>query len=121
MPRWSPANIAWLLAYIAMVIVIVIGLRQYRNWATATYSTKQAVDDWQDWRNAAREIGEKGPVKRTAPKSAEPPPLVLMRDHYAACLGISWLLSSCLFLWFMVSVRGAFRPVTLHGEDEDLE
>ena len=46
-------------------------------------------------------------VQRRAPKSAEPPALVLMRDHFAACLAIAVLLSSVLFGTFMVLVRGA--------------
>lgn len=113
--RLSPTNIAWLVAYVLMLLVITVGMRSYRANAMSKYGTASAGEKWQDWRNAAKEMG--GPVQRRAPASNEPPPLVLMRDHFAACLGISLLLSSCLFVWFMFSVRGAFRPVVIHTDD----
>jgi hypothetical protein len=46
-------------------------------------------------------------VKRREPKSAEPPALVLMRDHFAVCLSLAVVLSSVLFGTFMFFVRGA--------------
>ena len=114
----TPASIGWLFAYVAMLIVIVIGLGKYRETALSTYSSKQADAQWQQWREAAEEMGRVGPVQRRKPKSAEPPPLVLMRDHYAACLGISLLLSSCLFGTLMIVARGAMRSFVLHGEKD---
>ena len=51
-------------------------------------------------------------------QSLEPPPLVLMRDHFAACLCISLLLSSCLFGTLMLAVRGAVRPMRLPEEED---
>jgi hypothetical protein len=48
-----------------------------------------------------------GPVKRRVPGSLEPPALVLMRDHFAVCLGFALLLSTVLFGTFMFFVRGA--------------
>ena len=118
MNRWTSANICWSLAYVGMVVAIVVGLRSYRVMALANYGSAQADDHWQDWREAAEELGRSGPVQRNKPQSAEPPPLVLMRDHFPACLGISLLLSSCLFVCLMFTVRGALRPTRLLGEDE---
>lgn len=117
--RLSTANLAWLVAYLAMIIFIVAGLRNYRASAVTHFSTESATSKWQNWRAAAKEIGERGPVEREAPQSPEPPALVLMRDHFAACLGISLLLSSCLFVWFMFCVRGAMKPVELHVERDE--
>lgn len=116
--RMTPSNIGWLVGYIVMLAAIVVGLGSYRESAMASYSTKTARTKWQDWRNAAGEIGKDGPVEREMPKSVEPPPLVLMRDHFAACLGISLLLSSCLYVWFMFCARGALRPVELNTDVE---
>ena len=119
--RCSPANIGWFLLYVLMLAGVTWGLSRYRSQAVETYSTAKAGSDWQDWRAAAERIGSEGPVQRTAPKSIEPPALVLMRDHFPACLGISLLLSSCLFLWFMICVRGAMRPsqiAALQGETD---
>lgn len=110
MPRVTPANLAWLVAYLAMLGSIAFGLRWYRNDATDRYGTEQAGVQWQQWRDAAEELGASGPVRRSKPKAAEPPALLLMRDHFGSCLAISLLLSSVLFLWLMVSLRGALRP-----------
>ena len=54
-----------------------------------------------------------GPVKRREPKSLEPPALVLMRDHFAVCLGLALLLSTVLFGTFMFFVRGALASGSL--------
>jgi hypothetical protein len=48
-------------------------------------------------------------VKRRAPKSAEPPALVLMRDYFAVCLALAIVLSTVLFGTFMFFVRGALQ------------
>lgn len=117
MARLTTSNALWFVAWIAMLGGITFGMQRYRATAMETYGTSQASSDWQEWRDAAKQLAEEGPVKRRPPKATEPPALLLMRDHFAACLGISLLLSSCLFVWFMISVRGAFRPVVLH-EDE---
>jgi hypothetical protein len=98
--------------------VVVLALRGYRESAMSKYGSNDAAVKWQTWRSAADEMGRGGPVHREKPASSEPPPLVLMRDHFAACLGISLLISSCLFMWFMISARGAMRPAVLHDDDD---
>ena len=112
-------NIAWFVAYLLTMGALVFSLQRYRTQALETYGTAEAKAEWEEWRSAAKQIGEDGPVARREPKSSQPPALVLMRDHFPACLGISLLLSSCLFGWMMVCVRGAIRPVQLNHEDED--
>ena len=114
----STKNIAWFVAYLAVMLGVYLALNSYRARAIAA-GTDQANARWQEWRDAAEEMGKNGPVQRRKPKSAEPPSLVLMRDHFASCVGISLLLTSCLYVWFMICVRGVLQPVTLH--DEDLE
>jgi hypothetical protein len=103
------ANILWLAAYLVLLAIVVHGLRVFRSSALSAYATSQAAQDWQQWREAAMELGKTGPVARATPKSLEPPALVLMRDHYAACLGISLLLTSVLYFTFMIAIRGALR------------
>lgn len=115
----SVKNAAWFLGYVAMMLTVYGGMDRYRDSAMVTYGTEQARENWQDWREAADAMAKDGPVERDKPKSQEPPSLVLMRDHFAACLGISLLLSSCLFVWFMVCVRGALRPVSLYDDNLD--
>lgn len=118
MIRWSPANLVWMIAYLLTMVLIVVGLRSYRDNAIAAYSSVEANRHWNDWRSAASNLEATSPVHRRAPKSDEPPPLVLMRDHFPACLGISLLLSSCLFGWFMICARGAFRPVVINEQED---
>ena len=117
--RWTLTNFSWLIAYFTMLTVIVLGLRSYRESAIADYGSKKASSEWQAWRHDAEQMGKDGPVARRAPKTAEPPPLLLMRDHFATCLGFSLLLSSCLFGWLMICVRGALRPTQIdYGNDD---
>jgi len=115
--RMTPSNLAWLTGYIVMLVALIIGLRSYRGSAIARHSTKEAIANWHDWRNAAGEIGNGGPVEREKPSSREPPTLVLMRDHFTVCLGTCLLLSSCVYTWFMICARGALRPVALNTDE----
>ena len=111
-------NVGWLLGYLACMAVIVLVLTSYRSKAMQTYGTSEATENWQFWRDAAAEMGRQGSVSRDQPASTEPPSLVLMRDHFPACLGISMLLSTCLYVWFMICVRGVMRPVTLNEHND---
>jgi len=112
-------NIAWFMGYLATMSVIVYSLNSYRTKAIETYGTEKASSDWQEWRSAAEEMGRTANVEREAPESEVPPSLVLMRSHFGACLGISLLLTSCLYLWLMICVRGVMRPVEIHEDDFD--
>ena len=113
-------NVAWLLGYGAMLAVLVMSLNHYRARAMAAYGTEDAAADWQQWRDAAQQLGRESSVARDTPASTEPPSLVLMRDHFPACVGISVLLSTCLYFWLMVCVRGVMRPVTINLDDEEV-
>ena len=112
-------NLSWLVGYGIVVCGVVFLLNNYRSRAIADYGTPEARQNWQEWRDAAEAAGKQGSVGRSKPESAEPPSLVLMRDHFPAIVGISTLLTTCLYLWFMVCVRGVLKPVTLHPDDFD--
>ncbi|HEX5102891.1 MAG TPA: hypothetical protein VFV87_03720 [Pirellulaceae bacterium] len=100
----------WLVAYVALVAAVAGLMFRARGSMLAIYGTDAAQAEWDAWREDAREMASgSGPVKRREPKSAEPPALVLMRDYFAACLGLAVLLSSVLFGTFMVFLRGALR------------
>lgn len=111
-------NIAWVLAYFAVLALVVGGLFYGRQQALAVYGSQQAQADWDQWRADAKNMAAgSGPVKRREPGSAQPPALRLMRDHFAACLGLAVILSSILFGTFMIFLRGALsapgpRPLT---------
>ena len=106
-------SLAWLLAYITVMALLLGGLMYGRSQALATYGTADAQTEWDAWRKDAKQMAAgSGPVKRREPKSAQPPALVLMRDHFAACAGVAVLLSTVLFGTFMFFIRGAVQPRT---------
>jgi len=101
-------SLRWLLAYVTTMALVAGGLAYGRAQLLATYGTAEAKAEWEEWRTQAKKLAKgAGPVKRRVPKSVEPPALVLMRDHFAVCLGFALLLSTVLFGTFMFFLRGA--------------
>ncbi|MFO0868804.1 MAG: hypothetical protein U0935_25340 [Pirellulales bacterium] len=107
MNRWTVGG--WL----GMVVVLgaVIGLMLVaRRGALETYGTTAAQAEWDQWRqSAAEQAAAGGPVQRKVPRSAEPPALVLMRDHFGACLGAALVAALGVYGTFVLLLRGAFR------------
>jgi hypothetical protein len=112
-------SLAWLLLYLSVMAVVLGGLVYGRSQALAAYGSDAAQTEWDDWRADAKKMtADDGPVKRREPKSAQPPALVLMRDHFAACVGLALVLSSVLFGTFMVFIRGALAaPANPRGRE----
>ena len=109
-------SLGWLLAYLAVMALVASGLVYGRGQALATFGTDEAQSEWDTWRADAKEMAlGAGPVKRREPKSLEPPALVLMRDHFAACLALALVLSTVLFGTFMFFVRGALASDSKRG------
>jgi hypothetical protein len=116
--KFRITDLLWLTLYVAMVAAIAGAMYRVRTTVTNVYGSESAQTDWDDWRTAAKDMASgDGPVKRREPRSGEPPALVLMRDHFAACLGLAVLLSSVLFGTFVFFLRGALanpsRPTPL--------
>lgn len=116
-PLSSPSplqfSLAWLIAYVAVLALVLGGVVYGRAQALAIYGDPQAQAEWDSWREDAKKMASSdGPVKRREPGSAEPPALVLMRDYFAVCLGLAVVLTSVLFGTFMVLIRGAFSPAS---------
>lgn len=113
-----PEALAWLLAYVVLLTLVIGGAFYGRRQALTIYGTPSEQRHWDQWRGDAKKMAEQpGPVKRREPKSTEPPALVLMRDHFGVCLALAALLSSVLFGTFMFFLRGALsspgpRPPT---------
>jgi hypothetical protein len=106
--KWSWSLALWLSAYVAMIAGVVGGMLRLRAEAMAVYGTPEAQAEWDTWREDATKMAEQpSVVKRRAPKSAHPPALVLMRDHFAVCMSLALVLSTVLFGTFMMLVRGA--------------
>ena len=113
------ANVIWLCLYVALMAALAGGLHWVRNGFSERYQGAQAQEDWDTWRTeAARQRDGGGPVKRRKPKSAQPPILVLMDEHFAVCVTASMVLGSALFLTTMFFLRGAWtaQPLQLHED-----
>ena len=104
--RSLPLTRITLLAYVACVSAVAFGLLHARKTMIATYGTAAAQANWQQWRDAAGV--DVGPVDRDEPQSELPPALVLMKDHFRACLAFALLMTTVLFMTLVFMIRGAF-------------
>jgi len=99
-------------------------MAQARTWAIATFDTPEEQIHWDQWRGRARAESDErgpsaGPVIRREPSSAVPPALALMQDHFISCLVFSLVMTSALFVTFMVAIRGAFGSSQLPRASTD--
>lgn len=110
------ALIGWLL----LIGAVTTAFSFARNAALSTLGTEEVQGQWDTWRQEAREqAGGKGPVKRSIPKSAEPPALVLMRDYFAVSLTAALVLSSSVyvsFAWFLRGAMGLANRTTINAK-----
>lgn len=98
------------LGLVVVVALAVGGMMWARQQAMRTYGSAAAQEEWDAWRKVAIDQAEgNGPVIRKVPRSAEPPALVLMRDHFGSCLGAALLAAVGLYGTFAVLLRGAFQ------------
>jgi hypothetical protein len=103
-------SLLWVAAYIAWMAALAGGMMYARRQAIALYGSPAAQSEWDTWRADAQKLAAgAGPVRRRAPRSAEPPALVLMRDHFGVCLSLVLVLNSVLFATLVLLVRGALR------------
>lgn len=93
--------------YLLTMIGTVWGIYDARAKTIDAYSTAQAQNEWEKWRNEATTQTNDGTVVRRQPKSLEPPALVLMRDHFAVVLSAGVVFGSMLFFMLAVAVHGA--------------
>jgi hypothetical protein len=105
----------WITSYVVMMLAIIASLVAFRSWSLSEFDSEAAQRNWQAWRDAAVESGWQGGVNRARPKSAEPPTLVMMRDHFGVCLAIVLVLATALYATVMIVLRGvllgrAHRP-----------
>ena len=97
-------------AYLAVMAVVVALVWQARRRAITALETPGAQANWREWRREAQRQAEgSGPVLRRIPRSDQPPELVLLRDHFWACLVGLMLLTSAVFAALTAMVRGVLR------------
>ena len=110
MSRPALGNLLWLVSYLLIVALIVVKLVDLRGSLLVELGTADAQANWQQWLDDESARSEQtGPVQRRTPKSAEPPSLVLLRDHFTACLTGAILFASMLFAFLMIAIKGVLR------------
>lgn len=98
------------LIYLGGLIAIIAFMQTMRGELIEELSTPEAIAAWQKWKaDAANPDGKLGPVERRAPKTDEPPTLVLMRDHYAPILATVLTFYTLLFAFGALVTRGIMR------------
>jgi hypothetical protein len=104
----TPANVAWLIAYLLLMSGVSLGMHLAREQAIANFASSEAQAEWDEFRNDMKKIADdpRAPVNRRVPESVEPPTLRLLRDHYATTLALALLLTSLLFGTLTLMVRG---------------
>ena len=108
--RSSVGLVVCLAVYVAGAVGIVLGMATIRASTLEELSTPEQQAHWQKWKaEAARQDGTTGPVSRRAPKSDEPPTLVLLRDHYTVLVAASLTFYTFLFALAVFLGRGIMR------------
>ena len=109
MPHRQFDRMPWLIGFAAIILTVITLMLNARGCAERQYGSVQARDDWQQWREVTkRQSGLTGPVQRRERKTTQPPALVLMREHFVACLVFALVMSSAVFFTFMFTVRRVF-------------
>ena len=93
--------------YLIVVAALAFGLFEARKSARDTFSTAGAHQAWDAWRKDTQSPdSSKLPVRRSVPRSTEPPTLVLLRDHFGVCVAAILTLSTILYWTLAFFVRG---------------
>jgi hypothetical protein len=106
----SVRTVLLLTGYIATLCTVLAIVVYARQQAISAFATPQAQEQWNDWRAAATQQADQGPVRRRTPKSEEPPSLVLLRDHFPVVITATVVFTGALYAMFAYLIRGALAP-----------
>ncbi len=115
--RIRPGLLLFLAAYVVLLVVVVAAMVQVRRTTLDTMGTPEAQAEWQAWRESEPNQRDDLPVKRRAPKSTEPPALVLMRDYFPVLMSAAVVFSSLLFAALAIAARGVFSGTMNQRKD----
>lgn len=101
------STLFWLLAYLAVMALVVAGLIVVRQRTLARLDTPEARRQWQQWKQQTAKQQAGGPVRRRPASSNEPPALVLLRDRFGAIVVTTVMVCSFLFAFLAFVARGA--------------
>lgn len=115
----SRTNLLTLTAYVLLIVILTGGMFVARTQVVEHQSVSLSQDEWQEWRReAARQSEGQGPVTRRMPTAEEPPTLMLMRDHFGACLTLALVISTVLFATLAFMIRGVLFGPKLQLQQE---
>lgn len=108
----SRTNALTLAAYVFLIAAVAGGLFAARSAVLEDQDAEASQEAWEDWRReAARQAEGQGPVIRRMPTATEAPTVLLLRDHFGACLTLALLISTVLFATLAFMIRGVlFGP-----------
>jgi len=117
----SRTNIVILVVYGVLIGLLVSGLFAARSSVLNRRDTATSQEDWEQWRReASRQSDGQGPVTRRPPRATEPPTVLLLRDHFSACLTLTLVISTVLFATMALMIRGVlFGPTLQIHNDAD--
>lgn len=109
-PSRRTSDSIWLASYVALLAGLAAGTIAVRNQQIRVLSSRDQRASWDSWREtAAKQDGSHGPVEREVPPSAEPPMLVLLRDHFPMILVASVLFPGLILGFLLLMIRGVIR------------
>jgi hypothetical protein len=117
----SRTSVLILTAYLILITTLAGGLFTVRSRVLQDRDTEFSQQAWEQWRQeAARQSEGQGPVTRRTPAATEAPTVLLLRDHFGACLTLTMVISTVLFATFAMMIRGVlFGPkLQLHQDIE---
>ena len=115
----SRTNVLMLMVYVVLIASLVGGLFLARSRVLGRLDADLSQEAWEQWRQEAeRQSAGQGPVTRRAPTATEAPTVLLLRDHFGACLTMTLLISTVLFATLAFMIRGVlFGPkLQLHHD-----
>lgn len=109
----SRQDAGWIGLFILLVLGMGLGTWTVRQRLLKNYSTEQAAERWQEWKQATESMAvDPGPTVRSPVSTELPPSYILLRDHFAACLGGVLVTSGVFFGVILWMLRGVLRGDT---------
>ena len=106
--RRRSAIIAYVVVYMLTMALIVTALLLARRNLLEQYGPEQ-IEEWQRWKADTAHRAIASPVERRPVRSDEPPLLVLVRDYFAPIVVTCLAISTVLYWFLALALRGAWR------------
>ena len=107
------------IGYLLVVVAILVALKSAKDSVRTEFDSVESRAAWDTWRRTAEKQAETPQsVRRSIPRSSEPPTLVLLRDHFGVCVAASVTISSALYWATALFLRGALTGPKFQLERE---